>query len=187
MQYSTYVPHDVQGLIQRLGGDAAFTAWLDVLFDHRLYTQGNEPDLLAPWMYIHAGRPDRTANRVRTILGTEYREGRDGLPGNDDAGTMSSWYVWGAMGLYPNAGQPFYYIGSPVFTRVAIDLGGGRKFVVEAPGTSETNRYVQSAQLNGKKLDRAWLTHAEIAGGGKLVLVMGGKPSEWGRGSVRLQ
>ncbi len=182
LQYSTYVPHDVQGLIQRVGGDAAFTAWLDVLFDRKLYTQGNEPDLLAPWMYIHAGRPDRTADRVRAILAAEYREGRDGLPGNDDAGTMSSWYVWGAMGLYPNAGQPFYYIGSPVFARVSIDLGGGRKFVVEAPGTSATNRYVQSAELNGKRLDRAWLTHAEIAAGGKLVLVMGPRASEWGRG-----
>jgi predicted alpha-1,2-mannosidase len=181
MQYSTYVPHDVQGLIQRVGGDAAFTSWLDVLFDRKLYTQGNEPDLLAPWLYIHAGRPDRTAERVRAILAGEYREGREGLPGNDDAGTMSSWYVWGAMGLYPNAGQPFYYIGSPLFARVAIDLGGGRKFVIEAPGTSASNRYVQSAELNGEKLDRAWLTHAEIAAGGKLVLVMGAKPSEWGR------
>jgi predicted alpha-1,2-mannosidase len=182
IQYSTYVPHDVQGLIQRLGGDAAFTAWLDDLFDRKLYTQGNEPDLLAPWLYIHAGRPDRSADRVRANLASEYREGREGLPGNDDAGTMSSWYVWGAMGLYPNAGQPFYYIGSPVFARVAIDLGGGRKFVIEAPGTSAANRYVQSAELNGKKLDRAWLTHAQIAGGGRLVLVMGPAPSEWGRG-----
>jgi predicted alpha-1,2-mannosidase len=183
IQYSTYVPHDVQGLIQRVGGDAAFVAWLDDFFERKLYTQGNEPDLLAPWLYIHAGRPDRTADRVRAILAGEYREGRDGLPGNDDAGTMSSWYVWGAMGLYPNAGQPFYYIGSPVFARVAIDLGGGRKFVIEAPGTSASNRYVQSAELNGKKLDRAWLTHAEIAGGGKLVLVMGARVSDWGRGA----
>ncbi len=182
MQYSTYVPHDVQGLIQRLGGDAAFTAWLDVLFDRKLYTQGNEPDLLAPWLYIHAGRPNRTSDRVRAILATEYREGREGLPGNDDAGTMSSWYVWGAMGLYPNAGQPFYYIGGPVFARIEIDLGGGRKFVIEAPGTSAANRYVQSAELNGKKLDRAWLKHEEIAAGGKLELAMGPVPSQWGRG-----
>ena len=181
VQYSTYVPHDVQGLIQRLGGDEEFVKWLDVLFDRKLYTQGNEPDILAPWMYIHAGRPDRTADRVRAILAREYREGRAGLPGNDDAGTMSAWYVWGAMGLYPNAGQPFYYIGSPVFRRVAIDVGGGRKFVIDAPGTSDKNRYVQSAELNGKKLDRAWLRHSEIAAGGRLALQMGPSPSQWAR------
>ena len=181
IQYSTYVPHDVQGLIQRVGGDAAFVKWLDAFFDQKLYTQGNEPDILAPWMYIHAGRPDRTADRVRAILAGEYHEGREGLPGNDDAGTISAWYIWGAMGLYPNAGQPYYYIGSPVFTRVSLDLGGGKKFVIEAPGTSDANRYVQSAELNGKKLDRAWLKHEEIAEGGRLVLRMGAAPSQWGR------
>ncbi len=180
VQYSTYVPHDVRGLIQRLGGDDGFARWLDDLFDRKLYTQGNEPDLLAPWLYIHAGRPDRTADRVRAILAGEYREGREGLPGNDDAGTMSSWYVWGAIGLYPNAGQPYYYIGSPIFSKVAIDLGGGRKFVILAQSTSAANRYVQTAVLNGKKLDRAWLTHAEIAAGGLLVLEMGPSPSRWG-------
>ena len=181
VQYSTYVPHDVEGLIQRLGGDDAFVKWLDVLFNKKLYTQGNEPDILAPWMYIHAGRPDRTADQVRAILASEYHPGRAGLPGNDDAGTISAWYVWGAMGLYPNAGQPFYYIGSPIFSRVALDLGGGRTFVIEAPETSDANRYVQTAELNGNKLERAWLKHSEIAAGGRLVLHMGPSPSQWGR------
>jgi predicted alpha-1,2-mannosidase len=180
IQYSTYVPHDVNGLIQRLGGDEAFTSWLDAFFDRKLYTQGNEPDLLAPWLYIHGGRPDRTADRVRAILASEYRDARDGLPGNDDAGTMSSWYVWSAIGIFPNAGQPFYYIGSPLFTEVTLDLGAGRRFVIEAPGTSAANHYVQSAELNGKKLNRAWLTHREIATGGRLVLDMGSNPSGWG-------
>lgn len=181
VQYSTYVPHDVEGLMRRLGGEAAFTAWLDELFDKQLYTQGNEPDLLAPWLYIHAGRPDRTAERVRAILASEYREGRNGLPGNDDAGTMSSWYVWAAMGLYPNAGQPWYYLGSPLFTKASLDLGAGRTFVVEAPGTSAVNRYVQSAELNGRPLARAWIHHTEVSAGGRLVLHMGPKPSAWGQ------
>jgi predicted alpha-1,2-mannosidase len=180
IQYSPFVPHDVNGLIQRLGGEEAFTTWLDALFDRQLYTQGNEPDLLAPWLYIHCGRPDRTADRVRALLASEYREGRDGLPGNDDAGTMSSWYVWSAIGIFPNAGQPFYYIGSPVFTRITIDLGAGRRFMVEARGTSAANRYVQRAELDGRRLDRAWLTHGEIAAGGRLVLYMGSRPSRWG-------
>jgi predicted alpha-1,2-mannosidase len=187
-QYSTYVPHDAQGLIERLGGDAGFVNWLDKFFDKArvsaeeaegLYTQGNEPDILAPYLYTHAGRPDRAQERVRHLLATEYREGRAGLPGNDDAGTMSSWYVWNAIGLYPNAGQPFYYIGSPLFRRSAIRVGDTRTFVIEAPEATASNKYVQSARLNGRPLARAWLSHEEVVRGGKLVLRMGDKPSQW--------
>lgn len=180
-QYATYVPHDVQGLINRLGGDEGFVTWLDEFFGRGVYNPGNEPDILAPYMYIHAGRLDRTAERVRHLLATQYKTGRAGLPGNDDAGTMSAWFVWGAIGLYPNAGQPYYYIGSPIFRRSQLELGGGRSFVVEAPETSSVNLYVQSAELNGKRLGRAWLRHAEVAGGGRLLLHMGPKPSAWGK------
>lgn len=189
-QYSTYVPHQPDELVRRVGGRAAFVEWLDVFFGAKagraalakdgLYAQGNEPDILAPYLYLYAGRPDRTQAEVRRILATEYRAGRGGLPGNDDAGTMSSWYVWNAIGLYPNAGQPLYYIGSPIFTRARIDLGGGRSFTIEAPAASAPNRYVQSATLNGRELDRAWLRHEEIAAGGTLVLRMGASPSRWG-------
>lgn len=112
----------------------------------------------------------------------EYRAGRDGLPGNDDAGTMSSWYVWNAVGLYPNAGQSFYYIGSPIFSFARIRLDANRTFTIEARGASAENVYVRVASLNGITLGRAWLTHAEIAQGGKLVLQMSNKPAEWGRG-----
>jgi predicted alpha-1,2-mannosidase len=180
-QYSTFVPQDVDGLIERLGGKAGFVAWLDRFFDEGAYTHGNEPDILAPWLYIHAGRPDRTAERVRAIMAKDYHAGRAGIPGNDDAGTLSAWYVWAAVGLFPNAGQPFYYIGSPVFGRSAIHLEGGKTFRVEAAGTSAGNRYVQSAELNGKPLNRAWLTHDELVRGGTLVLHMGSRPSRWGR------
>lgn len=175
-QYSTFVPHDLAGLIRRLGGEAPFVSWLDGLFDAGEYNHGNEPDILAPWLYIHAGRPDRTAERVRAIMAKDYNSGRNGLPGNDDAGTLSSWYVWAAIGLFPNAGQPFYYIGSPVFSRSAIHLEHGRTFVILAPGASAANLYVQSAELNGRALDRAWLTHDEIARGGTLVPHMGARP-----------
>jgi predicted alpha-1,2-mannosidase len=189
-QYSTYVPHDVQGLINKLGGDTKFVAWLDRFFNKSaasraeidgLYTQGNEPDILAPYLYIHAGRPDRTEEQVRYLLTTEYKEGRDGLPGNDDAGTMSSWYVWNAVGLYPNAGQSFYYIGSPLFRRTEIRVGLNQIFIIEARETSATNKYIQSATLNGRPLNRAWLRHAEIIRGGKLILQMSDKPSQWAR------
>jgi predicted alpha-1,2-mannosidase len=189
--YGTYVPHDVQGLINRLGGDESFVAWLDAFFANSptrdpafnkgLYNHNNEPDFLAAFLYIHADRPDRSQERVRGILATEYMTGRGGLPGNDDSGAMSSWYIWGAMGLYPNAGQPYYYICSPLFQRSTINLGGGRTFIIEAPETSATNLYVQSATLNGRTLDRAWLKHEEIARGGRLVLRMGATPSAWGR------
>jgi putative alpha-1,2-mannosidase len=110
----------------------------------------------------------------------EYHTGRAGLPGNDDSGTMSSWYVWNSIGLYPNAGQNFYYIGSPIFTRAAIDLGSKRTFTITAPDTSAANKYVQAARLNGRPLARAYLTHAEIASGGTLFLQMGDQPSDWG-------
>ena len=192
-QYSTYVPHDPQGLINKVGGDEAFVHWLDIFFGQEksseklrpegLYTHGNEPDILASFLYIHAGRADKTQEQVRRLMRREYRTGRAGLPGNDDAGTMSSWYVWNAVGLYPNAGQNFYYVGSPIFTRASVDLGAGRTFTVEAPEASAENKYVQSATLNGKRLDRAWLTHAEISSGGRLVLRMGDRPSSWGSGN----
>jgi len=178
-QYSTFVPHDVSGLMRRLGGRARFVEWLDRFFDQGAYNQGNEPDILAPWLYIHAGRPDRTAERVRAIIAKQYAVGRSGLPGNDDAGTLSSWYVWAAMGLFPNAGQPFYYIGSPLFSRTVIHLEGGKTLEIEAPETSAANLYVRSAELNGKPLNRAWLTHEEIASGGRIVLHMGPRPSRW--------
>ena len=190
-QYSTYVPHDARELIRRAGGDAEFVRWLDAFFGEvaadvplrreGLYTQGNEPDLLSPFLYVHAGRADRAQARVRQLMRKEYRAGRAGLPGNDDAGTMSSWYVWCAVGLYPNAGQDYYYIGSPAFTRVAIALGRNRAFTIEAPNASPTNVYVQEANLNGRPLDRAWLTHAEVSSGGRLILQMGDRPSGWGR------
>lgn len=184
-QYSTYVPHDMRTLISLLGGEERFVQWLDEFFEKGIYNQGNEPDILAPYLYIHAGRPDRTAERVRRLLATEYGTGRAGLPGNDDAGTMSSWYVWGAIGLYPNAGQPYYYIGSPVFSRIRIDLGGGKEFIIEAPETSETNKFVQEALLNGQPLNRAWLLHSEIAVGDRLILRMGAQPSDWGQDTAR--
>ena len=95
---------------------------------------------------------------------------------------MSSWYVWSAIGLYPNAGQPYYYLGSPIFTRSTIDLGGGQSFTVEAPEASENDKYVPSATLDGGELARAWIRHEELARGGRLVLAMADAPSSWGQG-----
>ena len=178
LQWSTFVPHDVQGLIDRLGGDDAAVTWLDAID----YDPSNEPDLLAPYLYIHAGRPDRTDDVVRNLMTGHYSLGRAGLPGNDDSGALSAWYVWSAIGLFPNAGQPYYYIGSPLFTRTRIAVPGRRTFTIEAPAASDANRYVRAAMLNGRPLERAWLTHAEVERGGVLHLDMGPTPSGWGRG-----
>ena len=190
-QYSTFVPHDVVGLIEAVGGRAAFVAWLDAFFGsggsgralrpEGLYSHVNEPDILAAYLYIHAGRPDLTQARVRTILASEYGLGRGGLPGNDDAGTISAWYVWSAMGLYPNAGQDLYYIGSPLFSRASIALGEAGKLVIRAEGARADRPYVKSATLNGKPLERAWLRHSEIVDGGELDLVMDAEPTHWGQ------
>lgn len=180
LQYSTFVPGDIPGLIEKIGGPDRFVAWLDRLFDSGNYSAGNEPDILAPYLYIHAGRPDRTADRVRSILAHSFLPDRHGLPGNDDAGAMSSWYVLSAIGLYPNAGQPFYYLGSPIFEESRIELGPGRSFIIRAPGSSDRNRYVRSARLNGQALNRAWLKHDEVIRGGVLELEMGAEPGNWG-------
>ncbi len=175
-QYSTFVPQDPQGLIARLGGRAAFMRWLDVLFDTGAYEQGNEPDMLAPYLYIEAGRADRTDERVRAILAGSYHLSRSGLPGNDDAGAISSWYVWSSIGLYPVAGTSRYYIGAPVFTKSVIHLEGGRHFTIAAPAASPRNMYVVGIRLNGHRLDRFVLEHAEIAKGGDLELEMAERP-----------
>ena len=182
-QYSSYVPQDIPGLMTRVGGREAFVTWLDHLFDGH-YDAGNEPDILAPYLYIYAGRPDKTAEQLRHILAQDYHPTRQGLPGNDDAGTMSAWYVWSALGLYPDAGQPLYFIGSPLFTRSVLHLEGGKTFTTLAPATSAANLYVVGAKLNGAPLDRAWLTHAEIAHGGVLELQMAARPAGWASGGV---
>ena len=184
-QYSTFTPQDIPGLIARVGGPQAFVAWLDHLFDGH-YDPGNEPDILAPYLYLYAGRPDRTAERVRQILAHDYHPTPQGLPGNDDAGTMSAWYVWSAIGLYPDAGQPLYFIGSPLFSKSVMRLEGGATFTILAPATSAANLYVVGATLNGAPLDRAWLTHAEIARGGTLELQMAARPDAWAGGEVRI-
>jgi putative alpha-1,2-mannosidase len=142
----------------------------------------NEPGFLSPYLYIWAGRQDKTGERVRQILHDSYHATPTGVPGNDDSGAMGSWYIFSAMGIFPNAGQDVYVIGSPVFAQATIHLAEGKTFVVEADGTSSENKYVQSATLNGQPLDRAWLRHSEIVSGGRLILTMGSKASHWPQG-----
>ena len=179
-QYRFYVPHDIQGLINRLGGRQAFVTALDAYFDGGYHWQGNEPGFLNPWLYPYAGRPDRTVDQVRAILQKDYHLTSDGYPGDEDTGAMSSWYVFGALGFYPNAGQDVYLLGSPIFAEVHLQLAAGKTFALIAKGLTDQNRYVQSATLNGRPWNKAWFRHRDIIGGATLVLRMGPKPSSWG-------
>jgi predicted alpha-1,2-mannosidase len=178
--YSYYVPHDMAGLIRRHGGAHAFAQRLDAFFDSGRFKLENEPLFLVPYSYNYAGMPYKTAQRVRHILTHAFRPGHEGLPGQDDSGAMSAWYVFSAMGFFPVAGQPLYLIGSPLFEQVSLQVGQGRTFAVHALGNSPKHIYVQRALLNGKPLNRNWLTHEEITKGGLLQLYMGAQPSRWG-------
>ncbi len=178
--YSTFVPQDVAGMIEKSGSPETFVRRLDAFFDvPGRYDVGNEPGFLAPYLYIWAGRPDKTDARVRQIIAASYHAGPDGLPGNDDSGAMSSWYAFGQIGIFPNAGQDVYLIGSPAYPQTTLHLAGGKDFVIEARNLSAENIYVTSATLNGQPLDRAWLRHREIAAGGRLVLTMASSHGHW--------
>jgi predicted alpha-1,2-mannosidase len=183
--YSTYVPQDVKGLIAGSGGPAAFTQRLDALFDGTgRYDVTNEPGFLSPYLYIWASRYDKTAERVREILAKNYHPSPGGLPGNDDSGAISSWYVFGTLGIFPVAGQDVYLIGSPAFPLATLHLAGAKTFVIEAKNASVANKYVVSARLNGKPWNKAWLRHQDIVAGGRLSLIMGDKPGTWPTGVV---
>jgi predicted alpha-1,2-mannosidase len=200
--YTFGVQHDVAGLIRLMGGRTAFNAKLDQLFVEQygtskysflgqfpdatglvgLYAQGNEPSFHVPYLYAFSGQPWKTQRRVRQLMDVWYGDGPLGIPGDDDGGATSSWYVLSAIGFYPVCpGSPVYEIGSPIFQRTSIRLGNGKVFNVIAQHVSAQNKYIQSAQLNGKPLNKAWFSHADIANGGTLVLKMGDRPNvSWG-------
>jgi predicted alpha-1,2-mannosidase len=183
--YSLFVPQNVTGLIQQSGGRQRFGNRLDAFFDvPGRYDVGNEPGFLAPYLYIWAGRHDKTAERVREIVAKNFHAGRQGLPGNDDSGAMSSWYAFGVMGIFPNAGQDVYLIGSPAIPEVTFHLNNGKTFAIEAKNASAANKYVIAATLNGVPLDRAWFRHEDILHGGRLVLTMAAKPGAWPTGEA---
>ena len=180
--YSTFVPQDVARLIERCGGKEEFVRRLDAFFTGTdRYAVGNEPGFLSPYLYVWAGRPDRTQDQVRRILANSYHAGRDGLPGNDDSGAMSSWYAFGKMGFFPNAGQDVYLLGSPAFPEMTLRLPNGRTFVLEAKNVSAENRYIAHAEWNGRPYTRAWFRHEDLLRGGRLVLTMSATPTQWAR------
>lgn len=201
-QYSFSVPQHVEDLMEALGGEESFVGRLDALFEAESettgrhqpdvtgligqYAHGNEPSHHMAWLYHFAGRPDRSAERVREILDTLYAAAPDGLSGNEDCGQMSSWYVLSALGLYPvNPCSTEYLLGPPIFERASIALEQGGRFVIRTEGdpgrASRRKRYVRTASLNGAPLTRSFLRHEEIVAGGELVLTLGDEPGPgWG-------
>jgi len=138
----------------------------------------------APWAYHYAGRPDRTAEIVHGVLHQRFGAGRGGLPGNDDSGGLSSWYVWASLGLFPVAGQGLLLVNAPAFARASLAVGGAdveirtTGFVEPVPGGPV--QYVRSAELNGEPLESSWITVADLHRGGELTLHLGAEPAGWG-------
>lgn len=200
------VYHDIQGLIDLMGGDKKFIERLDsiyvadptfefsayggiihemtemVLCNMGQYAHGNQPIQHVAYLYNYAGQPYKTQKWVRHIMDTQYNSSESGLCGDEDNGQTSAWYVFSALGFYPvSPGQPEYVIGSPLFDEATLKLPSGKTFTVKAKNNGKKNIYIQSAKLNGIKFDKTFITHQEIINGGILEFVMGSQPNpSWG-------
>lgn len=199
-QYLWFVPQDVPGLAQTLGGNAAAAQRLDdffrapaqvqdkgsffgVYYVGTQFTPSNETDLWAPWYYNWLGQPWKTQREVRRAMSV-YSSRPDGMPGNDDTGTMSAWYVLAALGLYHAApGSQAWELASPAFPRAVVNVGDKRRLTIDAPGASRLARYIQSATLDGKSFERTWLPSQKLHAGGRLGFVLGVTPDKsWAAG-----
>lgn len=199
-QYIWSVQHDVNGLIDLFGSRKDFITKLDSFFTMSpeisepkyvgvvgtigQYVHGNQPSHHVAYLYNYAGEPWKTQEKVRQVMDL-YRTGPGGICGNEDMGSLSSWYVLSAMGLYPVCpGQNLYLIGTPLFEEVTLTLNSpyeNGEFIIKANNVSSVNKYIQSAALNGKQMSKSWLSHKEIINGGTLVFEMGPVPNkEWG-------
>lgn len=190
-QYLWLVPHNVEGLIDLLGGSEPFADKLEKLFlveegvsgDEAspdisgligAYAHGNEPGHHTIFLFNYAGRPWRTQELNRQIQTTMYTNAPDGLCGNEDCGQMSAWYVFSALGFYPvNPSDLKYQFGSPLVNNARVEVSPGKYFTMKAPDASVTNKYIQKVLLNGSELDRTYITHQEIMDGSTLEFVMG--------------
>ncbi|HEX5964597.1 MAG TPA: GH92 family glycosyl hydrolase, partial [Pyrinomonadaceae bacterium] len=199
-QYTFFVPQDVNGLIDRMGGEEKFARKLDQMFEAESrttgreqaditgligqYAHGNEPSHHIAYLYNYAGKPWKTQFRVRQIMDQFYKPTPDGLIGNEDCGQMSAWYVLSAAGFYPvTPGSTTYAIGTPLFPEVEFNFENGKSFTVRARNVSARNIYIQSAKLNGRPYRKSYLDHADLLAGGELNFEMGSKPNvRWGTG-----
>lgn len=197
-QWTWFVPHDVPGLKQLMGGREAFVNKLDSLFlaDSSLegelvsadisgligqYAHGNEPSHHIIHMYNEVGLPWKTQELADSIMRSLYHAHPDGLSGNEDCGQMSAWYILNAMGFYQTApGRPVYSIGRPMFDKVTIQLEENRQFTILTHNNSRRNKYISTVKLNGTLLDSPYFTHVQLMQGGVLEITMTDEPSKWG-------
>lgn len=190
-QWAWFVPQDVEGLMELVGGQKSFEAHLDTLFTTSSeltgdpnaaadvtgmigqYAHGNEPSHHIPYLYNYAGAPHKTQALVDHILRTLYHNDPNGLSGNEDVGQMSAWYALSAMGFYSFCpGRPVYEIGRPIFDKVTIHLSNGKDFVIQAKNNSVENKYIRSMKLNGEDLAEPRFSHFDLMKGGELIFEM---------------
>ncbi len=190
-QWAWFVPQDVEGLMELVGGQKSFEAHLDTLFTTSSeltgdpnaaadvtgmvgqYAHGNEPSHHIPYLYNYAGAPRKTQALVDHILRTLYHNDPNGLSGNEDVGQMSAWYALSAMGFYSFCpGRPVYEIGRPIFDKVTIHLSNGKDFVIQAKNNSVENKYIRSMKLNGEDLAEPRFSHFDLMKGGELIFEM---------------
>ena len=185
--YFWMVPYDLGGLIETIGGKAEaerrldeFFVRLDAGYNDPWFASGNEPSFHIPWVYNWVGRPDKASEVIRRTLAEQYSSAADGLPGNDDLGTMGAWYVFASTGLYPMIpGVGGFTLSTPLFDRITMHLKGG-DLVIE--GGSPTRPYTTAVTVDGERLDRAWIDWERLAGGATVRFTTSTKPSgTWGR------
>ena len=195
-QYLWMVPFDEKGLFEKMGGNEKASQRLNAFFYHPdgslAVTQSgglhaelnNEPSIETPWLFDFLGQPWKTQEAVRRVLNTIWTNSPKGMPGNDDLGEMSSWYVWSAMGMYPEIpGRAELVLGSPLFTAIHIRRAAG-DIVVKAHGAAADAPYVQSLKVDGKSTAKTWLPESFVEHGGTLEFEMGATPDkQWGTGA----
>ncbi|MDR1129397.1 MAG: GH92 family glycosyl hydrolase [Prevotellaceae bacterium] len=189
-QQGWFVPHDVDGMAELMGGREAAVADLDTMFTNtpanflwnNFYNHSNEPVHHIPFLYNRLGEPWKTQRWTRFICDHAYKTGINGLIGNEDVGQMSAWYVLAASGIHPVCpGETRFELTSPLFDRIVWNLPNGKIFTVEVSGNSQANVYIQSAKLNGQDYNRCYIDYADIMNGGKIELFMGKNPNvKWG-------
>ncbi|RYP62210.1 hypothetical protein DL769_007399 [Monosporascus sp. CRB-8-3] len=184
-EYSFNAHHDMKTLVDYCGGPENFTSRLQALFDNGLFNPGNEPSFNSPYLFNYVGRQDLSVATSRAIAKRHYRPTPDGLPGNSDAGAMESWILWAMIGLYPVTGQATFLVGSPWFSDLAIDLGGGKKLRITTTGGGEHAYQVQSLRVNGRDWDKNWVAWEDVfADGGTMDFVLGPEPANWATGPL---
>jgi predicted alpha-1,2-mannosidase len=193
-QQGWFVPHDIDGMAELMGGRPATIADLDSMFANtpanmlwnNYYNHANEPVHHIPFLYNRLGEPWKTQRWSRFICEHAYKTGVEGLVGNEDVGQMSAWYVLAASGIHPVCpGETRFELTSPLFDRIVWNLPNGKTFTVDVSANSPENIYIQSARLNGQPYSRCYIDYADIMNGGRLELVMGDSPNtKWGTETV---